>query len=376
MVRVTRPSAVFASPDEAPFAMRVGGLLAVLASLLGVVLAVGVSRWPAADSVPVLVLLGLMAAAGGLALHAPERMPPAVVVVSLVGGTAFVSAGMAIVGRDAVDGADNEMLFLIPLLYSAYFCRAWVTGLVTATAVATYGAVLFLLPVLMPAARWLTTSAVLGLVAVLVTATRGRDIRRIASAAAEAGHDPLTGLLNRRGLAARGAASVQGADVVSLLVVDIDHFKVVNDAYGHAAGDLVLVGVAEALRTGSRGVDVVARTGGEEFALVLPGCDAPEAVRRARSLCHRVAEQSKGWPAQVTLSVGTTTSHGAVTDVTRLLAAADGALYAAKAAGRNTVRSVDSTAPPPPRVPTQGAASLRDHDSPFDGRPARGDRRG
>lgn len=343
---------VFASPEEASFAMRTGGLLAVLASLLGAVLAVGVSRWPASQSIPVLVLIGLIAAVGGLALRAPDRLPPVVAVVSLLAGTAFVSAGMAIVGPAGVDGADNEMLYLIPLLYSAYFCRAWVTALVVATAVGSYGAVLFALPATMPAARWLTTGSTLVLVAVLVTATRGRDVRRLASAAGEAARDPLTGLLNRRGLAARSATAVHGADVVSLLVIDVDHFKAVNDQHGHEVGDTVLLRVAEALRAGSRAADVVARLGGEEFAVVLPGCDEGEAGRRARSLCHRVAEQSRTWPAPVTLSVGTATRRGAASDIGDLLASADGALYAAKAAGRNTVRSA-SGGPPLDRVPEQ-----------------------
>jgi diguanylate cyclase (GGDEF)-like protein len=350
---VKRPGiSVFASADDARPATRTGGALALLASGLGAVLALVVSRWPTPDNVVLLVLLAVIALAGAVSLRAPDRVPPLAVVLSLLAGTAFISVGMSIVGRDAVDGADNEMLFLLPLLYSAYFCRAWVTAIVTATASITYGAVLLLVGSAMPAARWLTTSAALSVVAVLVTVTRARDIRRLATAAEEAGRDTLTGLLNRRGLAVRAATGMH-ADVVSLLAIDIDHFKLVNDVHGHAVGDQVLTRVAEALRAGSRAADLVARLGGEEFALVLPGCEAAEALRRAESLRHRVERESATWPAQVTLSIGAATTQHAAADVSDLLTAADAALYVAKAAGRNTVRSAGAADVPRNPVPLQ-----------------------
>lgn len=352
-------ASVFADHEDVCRAIRIAGTLALLSSVLGALLALVVSRWTARETAPLLALLSLVAVVGGVAVRVPSRLPPAAVVVSLVTGTAFVSAGMVIVGSPAVDGADNEMLFLLPLLYSAYFCRPWVIALVTTTASVGYAVALLAVPSAMPAARWLTTTAALAVVAVLVSVSRARDMRRLATAAEEAGHDPLTGLLNRRGLEARAAVRLADGEPFSLLLVDIDHFKLVNDMHGHAAGDDVLVQVADVLRGGSRAGDLVARVGGEEFVVVLPACEAAEALRRARTLCHRVEQESPNWAAPVTLSIGAATelsTSDLASDLTGLLTAADGALYAAKGGGRNTVRAARSPAagsPPNPMMPAQ-----------------------
>lgn len=198
-----RKQDVFAAPADAVRATRIAGLLALAASGLGAVLAVGVSRWPAEQTVVLVALLGLVAAVGTFAVLAPDRVPPVVVVLSLLGGTAFTSLGMVVVGRAGVDGADNEMLFLIPVLFSAFYCRAWVGALVTSTASLTYAAAMMSVQVQQPVTRWLTTTVALAVVTVLVTASSSRDTRRLAIAFDQASRDPLTGLLNRRGLAAR-----------------------------------------------------------------------------------------------------------------------------------------------------------------------------
>lgn len=331
--------AVFASPDEAVPAVRLGGLLALAATATGLSLAVFLARTTAEDTVPLLALLALVGLVGGVCVVAPERMPAAAVVATLLATTASIALGMVIVGPEAVDGADNEVLFLLPALYAAYFCRGWVTALVAATASTTYAAALLLNDAAMPAARWWTTTYALAIVAGLVTVVRRHDVRRISAASAEAGRDPLTGLLNRRGLAAAAPTRRPVAVPLSLLVVDVDHFKAVNDSHGHAVGDEVLVRLAAALEGGSRSGDLVVRLGGDEFALVLPDCDADDASRRAESLRRSVAAASATWAAPVTVSVGTATSSGAPVNVTALLVSADRALFAAKAAGRNTVRA-------------------------------------
>jgi len=331
-----RAARVFSTPDESRAAVRAGGHLALAVSALGAVLVLAVSRWSMPDSVLLLGWLALVAVVGAFSVRFPARVPAASVVASLVVGTALVSAGMVVVGRPAVDGADNEMLFLVPVLYAAYFCRAWVAAAVTATAVGSYGAALVVIGA-PAAARWLTTSAALTLVVTTVTLVRGRDASRILAANAEAGRDPLTALLNRRGLAGL-AAELAPTGPVSLLLVDVDHFKQVNDQYGHGVGDAVLIRLAEALRDQAGPADLVARLGGEEFALVLPGCDAADAVRLAERLRRQVSEASSSWPAPLTLSVGTATGRGPL-QLPELLGAADRALYAAKAAGRNTVRA-------------------------------------
>ena len=328
---------MFGWEGDAEHATRTGGVLALAASGLGVLLSTGVSRWSPEVNAVLLVVLALVGALGAFALVRPARMPPLAVVGALVSGTLFLAAGMVVVGPAAVADADNEMLFLVPLMHSAYFCRAWVVVLVGATASLSYGAVLLEVPSAMPAARWVTTSGALGLVAALVFATRRRDVRLMAAAAEQALRDPLTGVLNRRGLEQQ-RARLEDGDSVSLLLVDIDHFKAVNDGHGHAVGDDVLVRVAQVLRSGLRDVDVVARYGGEEFVLLLPGCDSATALAKARLLCERVEGGSSRWPARVTLSIGVAAGRRDGADLAALLVAADRALYAAKAAGRNTVR--------------------------------------
>jgi diguanylate cyclase (GGDEF)-like protein len=128
---------------------------------------------------------------------------------------------------------------------------------------------------------------------------------------------------------------------LSLLFCDIDHFKKVNDTYGHATGDKVLVAVARAIETSARQLDVVGRYGGEEFVMVLPDTQSKGAMvvaERIRASVEGLAFSiGNDHPMRVTISVGVAT-HGEAWmsgNVGDLLAAADAALYAAKRGGRN-----------------------------------------
>ncbi|WP_432495831.1 histidine kinase N-terminal 7TM domain-containing diguanylate cyclase [Kineococcus gypseus] len=159
--------------------------------------------------------------------------------------------------------------------------------------------------------------------------------------------DPLTGLHNRRFLDAALAAELGAqppagrAPGAGLLLLDVDRFKVVNDTHGHAAGDEVLVAVAGALADGARPGDVVARSGGEEFVVLLPGAGAEATAARAeelRAACARLCVPvPRGAGVRPTVSIGTAVHPADGTDAPSLLAAADRALYAAKAAGRDRV---------------------------------------
>jgi len=144
--------------------------------------------------------------------------------------------------------------------------------------------------------------------------------------------DPLTGLLNRRGFDARVCEGAPGA----MLMLDIDGFKAVNDRYGHGVGDTVLRDAAVILTATLRRRDVLARLGGEEFGVFLPGLtigDAREAAERLRSA---VAGQLRAQTEPVTVSVGVAMSRpGLARDA--LIAEADRGLYAAKQGGRNRV---------------------------------------
>jgi diguanylate cyclase (GGDEF)-like protein len=165
--------------------------------------------------------------------------------------------------------------------------------------------------------------------------------------------DALTGLVNRRGfetLALPALARARRLDAPSAMVMaDLDHFKLVNDTNGHAAGDEVLRALARIIAETVRASDVPARIGGEEFAVFLPETTLENACSIAERLRAEVStgiEHPSGAEARVTMScgvavVGEDTGAGALDEA---LAAADRALYAAKRAGRNRVE----VAPPPP----------------------------
>lgn len=181
-----------------------------------------------------------------------------------------------------------------------------------------------------------------------------------------AASDSLTGLANRRTLMELGARECKRAGrfkhPLSLLMVDIDWFKNVNDIWGHLVGDRVICAVADACRTRTRGgLDTVARLGGEEFVIVLPETDAPSARVLAESLCQTVAAQhvlanDEGAQVTFTVSIGVATLAGAGLSFEQLINNADKALYKAKQAGRNNVQGFDGADHAPlPRAPTTTA---------------------
>jgi len=158
--------------------------------------------------------------------------------------------------------------------------------------------------------------------------------------------DALTGVPNRRQLFLRLenelSRSLRFADPLSLLMIDLDLFKRINDAHGHTVGDGVLRGVALALRRNIRKIDIVARYGGEEFCVVLPRVAKPEAMEVAEKLRHAVAAATlpgpEGQPPlSVTISVGVATLGEDAQDIAGLIEKADSALYEAKRLGRDRV---------------------------------------
>ena len=172
------------------------------------------------------------------------------------------------------------------------------------------------------------------LLALYVVNGKRRDLHRLATT------DYLTHLLNRRHFTELVSSQLQSrrlAEQQSLIMLDIDHFKLLNDQYGHASGDYVLRQVAKLCQSALRKQDVLARMGGEEFAIFLPGCDAEHALKLAENCRCRIAERQfklKGKAVQVTASFGVATAlPGQSFD--QLLQQADEALYMAKAAGRN-----------------------------------------
>lgn len=156
--------------------------------------------------------------------------------------------------------------------------------------------------------------------------------------------DPLTGALNRRAMhhfADREVTrAVRHGLNLSAVMLDIDHFKKVNDVHGHAAGDDVLKAVARNFRQSIRDEDILARVGGEEFALILPETTPDDAVR----LCNRLRQNIKsmtfsgdGGPFSVTISMGISEPLPGDREITPILEKADKALYDAKRSGRDRV---------------------------------------
>ncbi|WP_119717617.1 sensor domain-containing diguanylate cyclase [Cognatilysobacter tabacisoli] len=150
--------------------------------------------------------------------------------------------------------------------------------------------------------------------------------------------DPLTGLANRRAFIAALELAIAAQRGFAVALVDIDHFKTVNDVHGHAIGDEVLVAVAESLRSASGGHGLVARHGGEEFVWLIPEVDADRARLNCEYLRESVHHASQSLP--VTVSVGVA-ERRAGESVAAVMQRADEALYAAKRGGRDRVVVAD-----------------------------------
>ena len=157
--------------------------------------------------------------------------------------------------------------------------------------------------------------------------------------------DELTGLYNRRhlwnALEAELARARRKRMPMAVMLFDIDHFKLLNDQWGHEAGDMVLQGIAQVVRRVVRGTDIVARHGGEEFVVVMPEASEEVALLRARELRVRIAEMSVNYQGQslgaVTISIGVAVSADASQSGELLVREADAAMYEAKTSGRDQV---------------------------------------
>lgn len=161
-----------------------------------------------------------------------------------------------------------------------------------------------------------------------------------------ADHDGLTGLLNRRAFFDRGEKVLQSKRKtqfpLAFLMLDLDHFKSVNDRYGHEVGDKLLQAIGTLLRENLREIDLLCRYGGEEFAVLMPGTDAVEAEKVAWRLCQSLAAQVfsiGGVSLQITASIGVAVTEHIVDSIDTLIRLADFALYQAKQEGRNCART-------------------------------------
>ncbi len=158
--------------------------------------------------------------------------------------------------------------------------------------------------------------------------------------------DPLTGLLNRRGYTTLAQREIERSRrfkrTLSVILLDIDHFKEVNDTYKHSIGDQVLIEVAERCKQKTREIDISGRYGGEELVVFLPETDLKGAMTFAEHLRQHVADapfQTTVGPLPITISLGISVSVNGKTNLAELIEQADQAMYAAKQAGRNCARA-------------------------------------
>jgi diguanylate cyclase (GGDEF)-like protein len=344
------------SPQSARLSAAVIVVAAMVASLAAAVLTDQASR---SLHVITTVVLGVLAAAL-VALPAAKTMFLCVL-APLIGAGAIVVLDVAT--RDA--GITGQIFFCLPVLYAATQLRVAGGILVTVGAIAGEGAVVLLL---LPHAQAFTELSQVGTTlaltgSVLIRAGVVQD-RLIAQLRRQAAIDPLTGLVTRRVLDEATQSAISGAEAqvgTSLVMIDVDRFKVINDTYGHAVGDDALSHIAGILTDSSRAHDVVARMGGDELAVLMPGCSYDVAVRRAEEFVRLVRDTPLLLPGgtSVALSISAGASHAAQRGARprALYASADAALYLAKHGGRDRVgqapRPADTaadTSPPRPKL--------------------------
>jgi len=282
------------------------------------------------------VLVGVLSLAARVFVDA-DRVAWTVCPLLAVAAIAFVD----LLTLDASVSA--QIFFLFPTLYGASLLQR--PGAVVMTVASLAGEVV-VVGSLLPFREAVTgagyVAAALVTTAVLLLRSSERQAELVASLERQAAIDPLTGLVTRRVLdeAALSAMSGAGSDEgTSLMLLDVDEFKSINDRHGHPGGDQVLVQLSGLLDRLSRRGDVVCRMGGDEIALLLPGCSAGDADRRAEAVLDDVRSHSflldDGGRVQISVSVGLAHAPTDADDLRSLYAAADAALYQAKHSGRD-----------------------------------------
>jgi diguanylate cyclase (GGDEF)-like protein len=273
------------------------------------------------------VLLG----AGALCLLLPRAWLPVAAVAAEV---LLVLVLLGVVAAALAQAARGRPASLVAAACVAPLLLALASALVAPDALARWK-----IEVLMLGGAWLLLAASVALTLRLGQLRQQRDALRVLAET-----DELTGLPNRRSGLDQLQHEIMLARArgrpLAVAFLDADHFKAINDTHGHATGDRVLARIAQRVREGVRGGDVVARVGGEEFLVVLPGADAGSAWQRLERVRQRIEEdpegRAQGLPA-ITASAGVTLLRPGDRDAAAVLRRADAAMYRAKHYGRNRV---------------------------------------
>jgi diguanylate cyclase (GGDEF)-like protein len=330
--------------DPSPrLAARVGAGLLFAGALLD--LATVLVPPPAVHSDAIILGFGGLAAVTGAVLWNLRSPSEPVLGAAAAIGTVVITGATWQAGLHGTGADDNNIVYLWICIYCFYFFRLPHALGQLAFAGIAYGAVLVAdAPADTILTRWLVTMVTLLIAGLLIARLRDWLRESTAELTRQARVDSLTGALNRNALGERAAIEFARAQrertPTSVIEVDVDRFKQLNDNFGHPVGDEVLQRVARALAEGTRETDVVARVGGDEFAVLLPQTPAQEARHVAERL--RVAAESDleagGTPVGLSVGVATTDGPPALT-FEQLWAAADAAMYDAKRSGGGEVRA-------------------------------------
>jgi diguanylate cyclase (GGDEF)-like protein len=316
---------------------------AAIIVLTGTVVFLAASALPdqAFGPVPLITTLVLTTVATALLVLPTARTTFLCLLAPLVGIVAIVVLDIG--SRDA--GIDGQIFFSLPVLFAATQLRVAGGILVTAGAIAGEGIVVLRL---LPAREALTdlvhVGAMLSLTGLVLIRAGVVQDRLVAQLRQQAAIDPLTGLVTRRVLDEATQSAITGAEGqagTSLVMIDVDRFKVLNDTYGHVVGDDALSHLAHILSATCRVQDVVARMGGDEIAVLMPGCGYDVAVRRAEEFVALVRDRPLLLPdgTSVPLSISAGAAHVPQRGghPRALYTSADAALYVAKRGGRGRV---------------------------------------
>jgi diguanylate cyclase (GGDEF)-like protein len=238
----------------------------------------------------------------------------------------------------------TPMFYIWPLMTAAYFLQTREVMLTYLVVCASFGATsLWALDDGPRLIQWVTVAVVSGVVVIFVAALKRELAELVGRLRALAHTDSLTGALNHGAFVARLEAELarreRSGTSCAVAVLDIDHFKVINDRFGHPAGDAALRRLVATVSRRLRGTDALGRLGGEEFAILLADTDMAGAKEYAEEMRGLVAADAAAAGVPFTVSFGLAVPAGPGVTATDVLEAADAALYRAKRAGRDTVRA-------------------------------------
>ena len=333
-------------PRDRVSAGRALGFFLTAGGLFSVILSVAVPGFGGHGGVLALSLIVSLAiaVAGVACLRAPVRVPVAALVLSPVVAIVVIGA-LNLVTRDSSTG--SQLFLLWPVVFTASFLDVRRNVVVLSTVVVVEAVVMGVLENPSEAivdAGSLALAFTLTALAILVQ--RHRVDGLVAALESQAREDPVTELPNRRAFdeqLERALASARRAPApLSLLILDIDRFKDVNDMRGHPAGDAALRSVAQALRSATRDADGIARLGGDEFGVLLADCDAADALQVAGAVLSEVSLRTAAAGERITVSIGAATTRHGLSTAGALLAASDAALYDAKLNGGDQVAAAPS----------------------------------